>query len=460
MKKTTIPKWIIQALIFNIAIFLIFIVLIINYFLPKFFEVELKKENLNILQSENNKLLEKWLEFDKFKSNLVKSNKEDNEYLKNILNNPSKDFKWIYNSNLINNWSWSYKQFIIKKEKEIKEKELELSKSKVREKIENILPYYKSDSNLQEKWLTDFKFINYIEKIIHNFKLEYIWTIWIWELTLEKPALILEKNKKINQEDGEIYSFKLPLTLVWNKKSLIDFIYYIENVWNISFTELWDDIKIKEINRKKTYTNKEWLVIKNDFYNLPRYFLWEKDIFNNLIIDIENIKLNDYIDSSFNPISYDKWETFINFIKNDQALEKYEINIDLKFYVKGLEKYKTKKYIENVLFEYNLLTKTFTSTIKFWKNNASKLSAKWLLSLKELDKYNNYLNNLKKDIKDLSNTKKLNEDLGNVYRKAQSIKYIFDNKINNILETDLKNVSEENYNKYKKTIQVKKEKND
>jgi len=455
MKKTTIWKWVLQGLIFNILIFWVFIFIVTNYFVPNYFEIEEKKEKLNNLQLENKHLLNEWLSFIKFKKNFAKDTIENNAYLKNIVNDPSKEFKFIYESNLVNTWNKSYDKFISNKIIELKKKEEDLSKSKLKEKIEKILPYYKFDSSFKEEWLTDFKFINHIEKIIHSFNIDYIWTIWIWNFTLEDSGVKMIKNKKKKQEDWEIYSFKLPLTLIWSKKSLIDFLYYIENVWNISFTENNDDIKIKQVNSMKKYRNEDWIVIKNNFHNIWNYFPWENNIFNNLIIDIEKIKFEDYIDSSFDPIDYTNGETFLNFIKNDQTDEKYEIDIELKFYTKGLEKYKTKKYIQKVIWEYNELVILFSNTINFWKKNSSILPNKALLSLKELNKYNDYLKLLKDDIEELSNDKDLKENLWSIYRKAQSIKYIFDNNIKNIIETDLKNVSLENYNKYRKIDKIK-----
>jgi hypothetical protein len=383
-----------------------------------------------------------------------KNDSTKDEYLKNIFTDTSKDIKGTYESNLINKWKDNYNDFISKKVEEIKNKELNLSSSQIRQKIEKILPYYKDNSSLDGKWLTDFKFINYIEKIIHNFWLEYVWNIGVWNFTLEESELLSDKKKKKikSQLEWEIYNFKLPLTLTWKKKNIIDFLYYIENVWNISFIKDGKDIEIKEISRKRDIKDKKWNVIAvNDFYNIPRYFLWEKDILNNIVVDIENIKLKDYIDSSLNPIDYDDDSiTFINFIKNDQPDEKYEITIDLKFYVKWLEIYKTKKYINNITLKYNNLLKIISSGIQFWKKNKANSSSSSKLSLKKLEIQNSYLSFLSKDIKNLSNIKRLDTELWNVYIEAQKYEKIFDT-ISKSLDIDLKNVSESIYKKHKES---------
>jgi len=131
--------------------------------------------------------------------------------------------------------------------------------------------------------------------------------------------------------------------------------------------------------------------------------------------------------------------TFVNFIKNDQPDEKYEITIDLKFYVKWLEIYKTKKYIDNVVLKYNKLSKIISSGIQFWKKNKSNFSPSSKFSLKELEIQNNYLSLLSKDIKNLSNTKRLEKELWNVYIEAQKYEKVFDT-ISKSLDTHLKNI--------------------
>ena len=446
MKKKVMQKGLILGLLIKIGILIMFIFVLLRYFLPEYLLVEEKKEKLNVLQLENETLSKKWLEYNDFKDLFFKNDSKNSEYIKNIFNISPKDIKDTYEWNFINKGNSGYNDFISKKTEEIKNKELSLSSSKIKQKIEKILPYYKDSSSLDWNGITDFKFINYIENIINKFWLEYSWSIWIWDFKLEESELNDDKNKTKNQLEWEIYSFKLPLKVIWKKKNIIDFIYYLENVWSVSFIKEGQDIRIKEINNEKYIRNKEWNIIAiNDFYNIQRYFLWEKDILNNIVVGIENIKLKGYIDSSLNPIDYDnELVTFINFIKKDQPDEKYEINIDLKFYVRWLERYKTKKYIDNVVSRYNKLLKTISSGIKFWKKNRSNFSVRSKFSLKELEKYNIYLLSLSKEI----NKKRLEKELWNVYIEAQKYEKVFDN-ISKSLDIHLKNVSENIYKKFK-----------
>ena len=100
----------------------------------------------------------------------------------------------------------------------------------------------------------------------------------------------------------------------------------------------------------------------------------------------------------------------------------------------------------------------YSSTINYWMKNKSTLSTRWLYSLKELWKYNWYLKFISKDIKDLSNTKKINSNIWKIYRQAQGYNVIFDN-IWNTIEWHLKNISTKIYNKYIENKKNKVEKN-
>ncbi len=244
MKKTTIPKWTIQSLFFSIIILIVFISISLIYFLPEYLKIEEKKITLNILQKNNAYLLQSGLPYDDFKRIFIKDLSK-NKYLTNLFSKENKKNRILYESNFINNdWNKSYETFILEKEKKIRKQEESLETSKIKEKIKKILPYYKDNAALSWYWITDFKFINYIEKLINTFWLEYSGSIWIWELKLEEDSLNVEKKK--SKLDWEIYSFKLPLDLTWRKKNIIDFIHYIENVWKIKFTKDGKNIKIKK----------------------------------------------------------------------------------------------------------------------------------------------------------------------------------------------------------------------
>ena len=452
-KNTSLNKGIFQAFIFNIITFIWLFSLWFGYFYPEFFEIENKKNQLTEIQKKYTELKTKWLDYKSFTelhSSLWK--KEwlgNNIYLSNILKEFTKD---DYDKSFINNKWWNYENFIEIKRKEVKIEKDKLEDSWLSDNIKNILPYYTDDSSLSNSSLTDFKFINYIEKILNNFRLEYSNSIGVWDLIIEDSveSNSLKEKEKENQLEWKIYNFKLNLWLTGRKKNIIDFIHYLEDVWNINILEDWD-VEIKEVPLSSYYLNSDWIKTKNDFINIKRYFLWEKDIYNNLVVDIESIKMKDYLDSSALPTHYSKWETFINFIKKDknQVDEKYEVDLVLKFYVKGLPIYKIKDYIQKVSIRHKKIISFVSGGIKYWEKNKVELNYSQRMSLKKLKEYIFYLQSINKDIKELQNSKKIQEEIWNIYKKAQSYNDIFD-KIEKGLDVHLKIVSEELYKKYKK----------
>ena len=449
MKKQRISSWMFQALIFNIIVIIIFIVIILNFILPEYFKIEKQKEVLDNLQIQNNQLKKSWLDYNDFRKLFLKDNTKS-EYLKNIYSDPEKDFKWIYELNFINKKNIPYSDFISKKQEEIKNQEEQLNKSKLKEKIANILPFYKNSASLSGNWITDFKFVNYMEDLLHRFNLEYEGNLWIWELKLVNSQKSKKIKKQKSQLDWEIYSFDLGLQITWSKKNIIDFIHYIENVWVIHFSKDWNDIILNKLNNEKFFEDKKWNLIVNNFVNLKWDYFYDKDnVYNNIDTTIKSIKLDKYIDSSLDPIAYDNNQTFIWFLKQTQAKEKYKIDIVLTFYVKWLEKYKTIKYINKVVLSYSNLKKIINVALVYWRKNKAKLKNNALYSLRKLEKYNSYLLSIQKDIKNLSNKKKINEDIWNIYKQAQQYNNIIKHMKLDII-TNLKNISEKLYNQYKK----------
>ena len=452
MKNKALQEGIFQGFIFNLIIFVWLLFIGLNYIYPEYSIIEGKKNELTQIQDKYDNLKSKWLSYGDFTSlhtSLWRKELSTNIHLTSVLKEFTKE---DYANNFINTKWWKYENFINIKKEEIKKDKNKLEESGVSDNIKNILPYYTEDSSLSNDSLTDFRFINHIETLLNNFRLEYSDSIGIWNLSLEESVeWDIPKNKwKENQLEWKIYNFDLELWLVWRKKNVIDFIHYIENVWNIKIWDNWE-IEVKSIPLGSTYINDDWEKVKNNFNNIWRYFVWKKDIYNNLIVDIKSIKFENYLDSSNLPTKYNKNETFINFIKKDknQVDEKYEVNLVLKFYVKGLPTYKIKNYISNITFRQKKLLWIISWWIRNWEANKSKLKYIQRSSLLKLKEYNFYINSISKEIKELNNSKKLKTEIWNVYKSAQNYNEIF-NKIEKGLDTHLKNVSKENYKQFQK----------
>jgi len=458
MKKDTLPRWIIQLLIINILIFSWIIFMLNSYFYPEYKKIEDKKTDLENIKNEKLELSKYWLKYEKFKLLFNKNKKTNWEYINNIYSDPTKEFKSTYISNLVSSWTGSYNDFILKLDEKIEERKEDLSKSNIKEVVEKILPFYKSSSNFKDKWITDFEFINYIENILYNFQLEYEWNIWITNLVSEEEKNNKQKNSELS---WNIYSFNLPLKITWTKRDIINFLYYIENIWSVSFTKKWDSIKIKEMSYYNVLIDNKWKTKNNDFKDMEAIFNWKKDIFNNILVTIDSINFNDYIDNSLQ-IRKIKKESFISFLKKWQWDEEYNIDIKLKFYVKWQEIIKIKNYINKTINRYNIIKTSLFSWIKYWKNIKTKKTNSINYSIKQIEKYSSYILSIDKDIKELSDSKKIKNEIWNLYKKSENYNRIFELK-SPVLDIHLKNISENIYNKYKKQIEVlnkKKEKND
>jgi hypothetical protein len=181
MKNKAFQKGIFQGFIFNIIIFILFLFIWLNYLYPEYDEIEDKKNKLIEIEEKYDDLKTKWLnyvDFTKLHNSLWKKIWLDkNIYLTNVLKEFTKD---DYEKNFINYKWWVYEKFIEIKKKEIKIEKNKLEESGVSDNIKNILPYYTDDSSLSEDSLTDFKFINYIERLLNNFRLDYTNRIGIW----------------------------------------------------------------------------------------------------------------------------------------------------------------------------------------------------------------------------------------------------------------------------------------
>ncbi len=384
------------------------------YFYPKIQEIEsLKKSNLSLL-SDYNRILNKWQNYKEFlvtyKENYKKDSKENDsntEFFANLVEDMDEDF---YKSVFTNTWTISYDVFLSDLFKDYTEKE-----SEFQDKINitsNILPIYSENispdllKEQEEKWskvLSDFIFVNYIEKIINTFNLSYSSPIGISWLSLVDEFSTwqwwnMEKN---------IYYIPLSLNITGKKSDILNFIYFADNVWSINILSNQDlQVSIPNTpwfdNFHKNITLK-WDMRTNSY-----------NIFNNQIFDIENITMSEYIDSDrVKPTK----ENFYDYLFSNQSREDFSITVSLRFYVKWIPNYVFENYIE--AFREDL--KKFTSEV--WVEVKSKLYTWYKLQrLKNLQ--STVLEMQKKSIKDLAKSK--DSSLEWLYSKAYSLSKILE----------------------------------
>ncbi len=329
-----------------VSLTIVLIILFITYILPWFREIEAYKQESLSLFGDYKRVLKEWVSHDEFKANvesvLPKTDDskwtEENDYLWEVLKSITKDF---YNNNFNNKTEENFEVFIDKLSKKYIDTTSFDSKAEV---VSKILPIYsEAVSDLWDNSLSDYKFVNYIESIAETFNFTYKDAIWISDVKLleEYTSTIWDSSL-----DTNIFYIPLTMELTWSKWSIIDFLYFIENVGKIKVDEetwnVWLDYDLnKDFSDFRSKTLK-WQTKVEDYW-----------IFANQIFDISSISFEDYIDSSFN--LQENGITFIDYLKKSQWTEKIKVKVSLRFYVKWIPLFKIEKQIKDFIADFNKL---------------------------------------------------------------------------------------------------------
>ena len=394
MKRTTREKnTIIITFIFYFILILGVIWIILFNTIWKISEVEAKKIDTQKLYEELSKIKKEWINFNEFKNIST-----DNETDKVILSNITSDF---YNKYLKNNWSTDFDTFINKKKKELNSEENIKLIEKNKSQIINILPTY-SENNINILWdkLSDFEFINYIESIVDSFNLSIWWSIGIWNVVLLDEYAV--SSNWWDSLESSIFYIPLNITVKGTKSNIIDFLYFIEHVWNIEI----NNNKINVVRDYKNFLSVNWF---------PKILSWDKyikdyNIFENQITDISKISIPEYIDWSY--ISRGD-KDFVDFIKKTQWNEEFEVKVNLNFYVKWQPKYEILKFIKSVTNNFKLLNLKVNQLISWNK-------VKWA-KLIDLKKKQNLLKNLNTKVVNINKELRKQKNLEQIYKNAIEI---------------------------------------
>lgn len=388
-------NWIIIQTIFFASLTLILLIYIFSSLVPSIIIILNDKKELLELQKNIERINTKWLNFDEFKE--LASSNATNKVMNEILVNMTDEF---YSGNLINNTEFSYENFLKNKEDLLNSPE---NLKKVEDKnnqIISVLPTYSEEwISLWNEILTDYKFINYIESIIESFNLTTTSSIWINRLVLVEDYAI--SNKAWEWLDSNIYYIPLNLDIKWTKSWIINFLYFIENVWNIKLE--WDNIIV---NDNYSFLSKNWV---------KKILEWDKNsstynIFKNQMIDIERISMSEYLDQSYKL----RWDSdFINFINETQWNDKFEINVNLKFYIKWLPVYKVNEFITWILDKYN-------KTVWLLNTKLQSTDIKWVERVR-LTQNNDLLKQLSTEVTELRKESSKNENLDQLYKRILTI---------------------------------------
>jgi len=385
-------------LYFVLSIWLI--IFITTSLIPKVIKIENEKKLTKEIYNNIKTVEKEWLTFNEFiiLSDWWKKDKVVYEILKNMTEN-------FYNENLVNKTDKLFNDFLNLKKEELNSVEnITIVNNQIKQ-ISTILPSY-SDVVIDLWWdtLTDYKFINYVESLLETFGLSTSSSIGIKKIWLFKEYVwstiswwSLESN---------LYYIPLNLILSWDKAWIINFIYYLENVWNITING--KEIILKEDNG---FLSKNWRkIILEGEYNSVDY-----NIFAHQMIDIEKISMKNYIDSSY----IDRGNIALkDFIIKNQWNQNFEININLLFYVKGEPAYKIEEFINNILNKQKETISFINARLKNTKTIES-IRRKLMKQKTTLTQMNSDIINIKKG---LVQKEKLNE----LYKKALELDSVID----------------------------------
>ncbi len=387
-----------KSIIIYFGFYIVLVLWLIIFFfvsiLPSIKEIEEEKNITQWLRSNIDRVYKEWITLEEFK----KLNKvwEENKVVSEILKNITKDF---YDKNLMNSEYPTYWEFISEKRKELNSDEHIETIAAQNLKIAQILPTY-SDNwiLLWNNEMTDYKFINYIESLIESFNLTTSNSIWIKRVDLLEEFAVLDKNG--DNLWSNIYSIPLSLELNWTKAWIIDFLYFVDNVWKIEIRE--DNIIV---NTDYWYLSKNWVpkVLEWD-----EYIPWEYNIFENQIMDISKITISNYIDNRYTSF---RWSNdFKEFILKTQWNDDFKIKVDLNFYIKWQPIYKIKEFILYILDEHKKATIFVNNLIK-----NTKITSKERFSL---NKEKDILKGINKEVVILRKNLNTWENIDTLYKKA------------------------------------------
>lgn len=396
MKRTKRQEnWIIIHFVFYFIAVIGLLIVIFSNIIPQIKEIENDKKLTKDLYENITRVKNEWLSYKEFigLNNWWNKNRVISEIIKWMEN----DF---YSKHLVNTSNSKYSDFLNAKEEELKNDENSQKIEEKTEQLSKILPYY-TDTwvDLWNNSLTDYKFINYIESLLQTFNLSTDNPIGINKINILEDFIWTE-NKK-DQLDSNLFYIPLNMTLKWNKQWIIEFLYFIENVWKITVQE-WE-VSIDKV---------EWILSRNWRKTVLE---WDKfnakyNVFEHQIIDIEKISMAEYLDSSY--LSRGE-KDFKEFIIIDQWTENYEITVNLQFYVKWQPIYKIEEYILEILNKHSESTKIVNSILKNPESDEIKKAT--------ANKYNKTLITLSQTVAKLRKEMTNKDKLEDTYQKAQSL---------------------------------------
>ena len=358
----------------------------------------IKEEKLELSESvvEYQTSIEEWIEFSNFKTQ--KKDFNWNKNLENIVSLLEKDFYSLSFQNIDGEYD-DFNEFIENKKQETLERTKSGAEQEMKEIVNTVLPSYSIYDLWQEtdQDFSELQFINYVEKIMQTFNLEYDWDIGMEEvLPLVEDSQENVKDKEPTDEEllaSKIFYIPLKFEITWNKASIIDFLYFVEKVWQVEAKDwtLWVYSDTFFEANKDLYRNSdmtlEWDTRTSDY-----------NPYLNQIIDIESLTFKSYI--------YEKkdWDTRNAFIANlrklPQWFEDFEAEVVLRFYVKWVSDYQVEEKYKNIVqWIVNKKTQIDTATKQLAGLSIKQKTPEIVLLTKRLVSYKSTISMLEENLK-------------------------------------------------------------
>lgn len=332
----------------------------------------------------------------------------------------------LYQSVFKNNTNKNYIEFLKEKEAYISElKQTDFIQQRDL-KVSKALPIF------EEKWdgvpgtITELEFASYFQRLFRTFWLGYDGEVSFSNMELLKPE---DLNNQKNSYTSQIYFNEMTFKLNWEKWDIIDFLYFVENVWNISIVnnEGNEDVSF--------YTD---TVLNRKFYSAYRRD--NANIYENMMMEIVNLKMSESLDTSDSPnnipASMKPSLSYLSYLKSSNDLSE-EINIDVtfRFYVRGIPLYKKESDIRIILDKYTKMNGDIKQLLQESKNrNLQKTNVKMIEVVNTLTSLDLYMTNLDTKIKSIRAWLNQKANIEWFYKEAYSI--------NKDLEIIAKNLSE------------------
>lgn len=342
----------------------------------------------------------------------------------------------LYQSIFANNTTKNYLDFLKEKEAYISElKQTDFIQQRDL-KISKALPIFEEKGNGDLGTLTEVEFSSYFERLFRTFWLGYDGQVSFSNMELLNPEDL--KNQK-NSYTPQIYFNEMTFKIDGKKWDIIDFLYFVENVWNISIVnnDGNEDVAFHTDN-----------VIQKQFFSAYRG--WTKNIYENMMMEIVNLKMSDSFDSSdsANAIS-NIWKpsiAYLTYLKSSNNLsEEFGVEVTFRFYVRGIPLYKKESDIKNVLDRYTKLNSDIKSLLQKSKNRSlQKSNIKMIEVVNTLTSLDLYMTNLDTKIKSIRVWINQKANIEWLYKEAYSINKDLDIINKNYLEA--KNITEQTQN--------------